>query len=191
MGRSGADRRAQAGSLFVVHCGTACRGRWRRIGPPFLHPLAPDPPSGPERRPLFRGCVALLCLGALQVKLVLQQNKFFVESPHPDILRKLKRDPVIADAAVLPDRGGGTGGAGQGEAGGGEFRVGAARRDRAAADLAQMEAIDLAAAEGGPPLRRTFETSLLHHGAAQAQGNRRVACRLPACLAFLRASHSP
>jgi DNA excision repair protein ERCC-3 len=101
----------------------------------------------------------------LQVKLVLQQNRFFVESPHPAILRQLLRDSAIADAAVLPDaRPGGGGGAGAasggdgagaeageegfGGGGGSQFRVGAARRDRAVADLAQIEEIDLAAEEG-------------------------------------------
>jgi DNA excision repair protein ERCC-3 len=68
-----------------------------------------------------------------KVKLVLQQNRFFVESPHPDILRQLLRDTVIKDAAMKPNEG----------AGG--FRVEAARRDRAAASLAQIEEIDLAA----------------------------------------------
>ncbi|KAI7835846.1 hypothetical protein COHA_010244 [Chlorella ohadii] len=71
-----------------------------------------------------------------KVKLVLQQNRFFVESPHPDILRQLLRDTVIKDAAMKPK---------EGEGGAGGFRVEAARRDRAVASLAQIEEIDLAA----------------------------------------------
>lgn len=35
-----------------------------------------------------------------QVKLVLQHNKFYVESPDPAILRKLAKDPVIREARV-------------------------------------------------------------------------------------------
>ena len=38
--------------------------------------------------------------GAMQVKLVLKHNKFFVESPHPDVLRDLLRDSVIQAARV-------------------------------------------------------------------------------------------
>ena len=40
-----------------------------------------------------------------QVKLVLQHNKFYVESPDPAILRKLLKDPVIQEARVLSDAG--------------------------------------------------------------------------------------
>ncbi|PSC73140.1 DNA repair helicase XPB1-like [Micractinium conductrix] len=76
-----------------------------------------------------------------KVKLVLQQNRFFVESPHPEILRKLLADPVVKDAARLDKPGGADG------AGGSQFQVGAARRDRALADLAAIEEIDLAAEE--------------------------------------------
>lgn len=36
----------------------------------------------------------------VQVKLVLQQNRFFVESPHPEILKQLLRDSVIKDAGA-------------------------------------------------------------------------------------------
>lgn len=83
---------------------------------------------------------------------MLQQNRFFVESPHPEILRQLLRDPTIKAAAVpAPGGASGAGGGGTGEAGGDgqqAFRVGAARRDRAVADLARIEEIDLAA-EGG------------------------------------------
>ena len=38
--------------------------------------------------------------GNVQVKLVLQHNKFYVESPDPAILRQLLRDPVIQEARV-------------------------------------------------------------------------------------------
>ena len=38
-----------------------------------------------------------------QVKLVLKHNKFFVESPHPDVLRDLLRDSVIQAARVDHD----------------------------------------------------------------------------------------
>lgn len=41
----------------------------------------------------------------VQVKLVLQHNKFFVESPDPRILEEMLRDPVIAAARVM-DRSG-------------------------------------------------------------------------------------
>ncbi|KAL9655405.1 hypothetical protein ABK040_011246 [Willaertia magna] len=37
------------------------------------------------------------------VKLVLQKNRFFVESPSRDILRKIYDDKIIAAAAILPD----------------------------------------------------------------------------------------
>lgn len=36
-----------------------------------------------------------------KAKLVLQHNKFYVESDHPEVLRELLRDPVIAQARVL------------------------------------------------------------------------------------------
>ncbi len=39
----------------------------------------------------------------MQVKLVLQHNKFYVESPDEAILRKLAKDPVISEARVLPE----------------------------------------------------------------------------------------
>jgi len=39
----------------------------------------------------------------VQVKLVLKHNKFFVESPHPDVLRDLLRDSVIQAARVGHD----------------------------------------------------------------------------------------
>jgi hypothetical protein len=85
---------------------------------------------------------------APQVKLVLQQNKFFVESPHPEVLRRLLADPTIRDAARLPGDSKPDGAGGGGGAGAAEFRVDAARRDRAVADLAQIQEIDLAGEEG-------------------------------------------
>ncbi len=36
---------------------------------------------------------------------MLQQNKFFVESPDPAILHKLLKDPVIQEARVTADGG--------------------------------------------------------------------------------------
>ncbi len=41
------------------------------------------------------------------MKLVLQHNKFYVESPDSSILRKLLKDPVIQAARVLPAAGSG------------------------------------------------------------------------------------
>ncbi|EFN57091.1 hypothetical protein CHLNCDRAFT_57434 [Chlorella variabilis] len=99
-----------------------------------------------EIREFIQGCTQ----NYGKVKLVLQHNRFFVESPHPEVLRALLADPVIRDAAKLPSKaaaGGAAVAAGAAGAGEAEFRVGAARRDRAVADLAQMEEIDLAAAE--------------------------------------------
>ncbi|KAJ2005122.1 DNA repair helicase RAD25 [Coemansia thaxteri] len=40
-----------------------------------------------------------------KVKLVLKHNRYYVESSHPDILQHLLRDPVIAQARVMPDAG--------------------------------------------------------------------------------------
>jgi DNA excision repair protein ERCC-3 len=31
----------------------------------------------------------------MQVKLVLKHNQYFVESPHPEVLQKMLKDPVI------------------------------------------------------------------------------------------------
>lgn len=36
----------------------------------------------------------------LQVKLVLKHNKYFVESPFPDVLQKLLKDPVIQECRL-------------------------------------------------------------------------------------------
>ncbi|KAL4433953.1 hypothetical protein ABPG75_000394 [Micractinium tetrahymenae] len=128
----------------------------------------------PEIKRFVRGCTQ----NYGKVKLVLQQNKFFVESPHPEILRQLLKDPTIKSAALpapggAKPGGGGGGGAGQ-EGEGQQFRVGAARRDRAVADLASIEEIDLAAEEdepggagaGQPPASAAAGTA----AAAQQQG---------------------
>ncbi|KAJ2750223.1 DNA repair helicase RAD25 [Coemansia pectinata] len=40
-----------------------------------------------------------------KVKLVLKHRRYFVESSHPDILQHLLRDPIIAQARILPDEG--------------------------------------------------------------------------------------
>ena len=71
-----------------------------------------------------------------KVKLVLQRNRFFLESPEPAILRELLQDEVIRNARVLPD-------AASGSAVNttGEFTVTQALRDKAAA------AVTLAAIE--------------------------------------------
>ena len=37
-----------------------------------------------------------------KIKLVLKQNRYFVESSHPEILQMLLRDPVISEARVRP-----------------------------------------------------------------------------------------
>ncbi|KAJ2486405.1 DNA repair helicase RAD25 [Coemansia sp. RSA 2050] len=42
-----------------------------------------------------------------KVKLVLKHNRYYVESGHPDILQHLLRDPIIAQARVMPDEGAG------------------------------------------------------------------------------------
>ena len=88
----------------------------------------------------------------LQVKLVLHDNRFFLESPHPAVLRTLLADPVIAEARAVRAVGGSGGpGGGGGSIGGGAgagFDVSLARRDAAVAELAAVETIDLEAAGG-------------------------------------------
>ena len=71
-----------------------------------------------------------------KVKLVLQRNKFFLESPEPRILRELLKDETVRAARVLPPAGTGTE---INETG--EFTVTQALRDKAAA------AVTLAAIE--------------------------------------------
>ena len=167
----------------------------RRLPPPSQRRLLcrhmPRLPASPSTAPQATSLPLFS-----QVKLVLQQNRFFVESPHPEILRKLLADPVVKDAARLDKPGGADGGwppllllsdccltwslaslavpcvqldalhvtlrlmrrrtsAGppaplpgplQAPAAA-SSQVGAARRDRALADLAAIEEIDLAAGE--------------------------------------------
>lgn len=36
----------------------------------------------------------------LQVKLVLKHNKYFIESPFPEVLQKLLKDPVIQECRL-------------------------------------------------------------------------------------------
>lgn len=73
-----------------------------------------------------------------KVKLVLQRNKFFLESAHPDVLRTLLADEVIAKARVAePARGGAAAGA---------FTQAAAPREAAAAALAAAARAEVDAA---------------------------------------------
>lgn len=44
--------------------------------------------------------IKLCTLSYGKVKLVLKHNKYFVESPHPDILQKLLKDPVIQECRL-------------------------------------------------------------------------------------------
>ena len=77
-----------------------------------------------------------------KVKLVLQKNAFFVESPYPEVLKKLLKDETIKKARVSQ-------GAAQGGGGGGgaQFVVGRALKDRAVDNLAAVGDIDLAGEE--------------------------------------------
>ncbi|KAK0541409.1 DNA repair helicase RAD25 [Tilletia horrida] len=54
-----------------------------------------------------------------KVKLVLKQNKYFVESAHPEILRELLQEDVIGNARIKPGEGDDAGANGNGRAGGG------------------------------------------------------------------------
>ena len=36
----------------------------------------------------------------IQVKLVLKHNKYFVESPYPEVLQKLLKDPIIQECRL-------------------------------------------------------------------------------------------
>ncbi|CAD6943541.1 unnamed protein product [Tilletia controversa] len=60
-----------------------------------------------------------------KVKLVLKQNKYFVESAHPQILRELLQDEVIGSARIKPgeDGSGGANGANGGRKGGSGLEV--------------------------------------------------------------------
>ena len=99
-----------------------------------------------------------------KVKLVLQRNKFFLESPEPAVLRELLADDVIQRARVLPL------GAALGEGG---FTVTQALRDKGAAavTLATEHLSDdeaEAAGWGGP--RRVVETATGTATAARGDG---------------------
>lgn len=39
-------------------------------------------------------------MSILQVKLVLKHNQYFVESPHPEVLQKMLKDPVIQECRL-------------------------------------------------------------------------------------------
>ena len=75
-----------------------------------------------------------------KVKLVLQRNRFFLESPDPGVLRTLLRDETIRKARVPPPPGTETGTRREGEA----FTVSRALRDKAAAAVTQA-AVDATA----------------------------------------------
>ncbi len=99
-----------------------------------------------------------------KVKLVLARNRFWVESAHPAVLRRLLKDEVVRTARVMPPAGegggglggaaalGGAGGAADaadaagGAAVGGGFAVSRALQDRAVAALAATRDLDVAAA---------------------------------------------
>ena len=88
-----------------------------------------------------------------KVKLVLQRNRYFVESPYPKILKKLLRDSIIKRARVLPkktDIHGIDGDEGDHtlttEHQLSEFRVTKALKDNAVANLASLGNVDLKAA---------------------------------------------
>lgn len=40
------------------------------------------------------------CTFYMQVKLVLKHNKYFIESPFPEVLQKLLKDPVIQECRL-------------------------------------------------------------------------------------------
>lgn len=37
------------------------------------------------------------------MKLVLKHNKYFIESPHPEVIQKLLKDPVIQECRLKKD----------------------------------------------------------------------------------------
>lgn len=49
--------------------------------------------------------IRLCTLSYGKVKLVLKQNRYFIESPHPDILQKLLKDPVIQQCRLKREEG--------------------------------------------------------------------------------------
>ncbi len=93
-----------------------------------------------------------------KVKLVLARNRFWVESAHPAVLRRLLKDEVVRKARVVPPAGegggglggaaalGGAGGAADAAAAAGGFAVSRALQDRAVAALAATRDLDVAAA---------------------------------------------
>lgn len=40
------------------------------------------------------------CTFRMQVKLVLKHNKYFIESPFPEVLQRLLKDPVIQECRL-------------------------------------------------------------------------------------------
>lgn len=40
------------------------------------------------------------CMFYMQVKLVLKHNKYFIESPFPEVLQRLLKDPVIQECRL-------------------------------------------------------------------------------------------
>jgi len=81
-----------------------------------------------------------------KVKLVLQHNKFFVESPDSRILEEMLRDPIIRAARVLDGPGSPSG-----------FEVRSGLQDRAGAQLAAVQSIDLT---GGDDEEEDTQTAL-------------------------------
>jgi len=77
-----------------------------------------------------------------KVKLVLQKNAFFVESPYPEVLKKLLKDDTIKKARISQ-----VAAQGDGVGGGAQFVVGRALKDRAVDNLAAVGDIDLAGEE--------------------------------------------
>jgi hypothetical protein len=96
-----------------------------------------------------------------KVKLVLQRNRFFLESPEPRILKELLKDDVVRKARVLPTASGAAAGAGAADA----FTVTKALRDKAAA------AVTLAAIE------ENFDAEVrMANGDGVADGSGRRSC---------------
>lgn len=78
-----------------------------------------------------------------KVKLVLQNNKFMVESPDPHILRRLLKDDVIRDARMVRDEDRSVGGKKDADAVLDGFLKSKALKDRAVDRLAAVERIEL------------------------------------------------
>jgi DNA excision repair protein ERCC-3 len=77
-----------------------------------------------------------------KAKLVLQNNRFFIESEHPKVLRLLLEDSVISGARVIAAK---PATATATEGGNDGFLVGQRLADAAAADLARVGEVDLTA----------------------------------------------